>query len=191
MGASRDDAMFPAVVDVLSTSALSPRELGAVVCGAGPGSFTSLRIAAALAKGMSHAAGIPLFAVSSLLLAAAAHREAGRYLVTADALRGERYTLPVRIDADGGVDAEGPMTRVAVDDLARIADSRLLLCVPGADGASVGETVAPDASYLPRVMAWDAPGPVSLQHWEPKYGRLAEAQVKWEAAHQQALARAE
>jgi tRNA threonylcarbamoyladenosine biosynthesis protein TsaB len=26
-------------------------------------------------------------------------------------------------------------------------------------------------------------GPVDLERWEPSYGRLAEAQVKWEAAH--------
>jgi tRNA threonylcarbamoyladenosine biosynthesis protein TsaB len=28
-----------------------------------------------------------------------------------------------------------------------------------------------------------AHGRVSLDTWEPDYGRLAEAQVKWEAAH--------
>ena len=187
MGASRDDAIFPAIVDVLASQAITPRDLGAIVCGAGPGSFTSLRIAAAVAKGMAHAAGTPLFAVSSLLLAAAAHQEAGRYLVHADALRGERYSLPVRIERGGGVAAEGAMTRVALGDLARVADGRLLLCVPGADGRADGEAVAADASHLTRVIAWDAPGPVSLQEWEPSYGRLAEAQVKWEAAHQQSL----
>ena len=32
-----------------------------------------------------------------------------------------------------------------------------------------------------------AAGPVSLDKWEPAYGRLAEAQVKWEAAHGRAL----
>jgi len=26
-------------------------------------------------------------------------------------------------------------------------------------------------------------GPVSLADWEPSYGRLAEAQAKWEAVH--------
>jgi tRNA threonylcarbamoyladenosine biosynthesis protein TsaB len=28
-----------------------------------------------------------------------------------------------------------------------------------------------------------ASGPCDLNTWEPAYGRLAEAQVKWEAAH--------
>ena len=31
-------------------------------------------------------------------------------------------------------------------------------------------------------------GRVSLDTWEPDYGRLAEAQVKWEAAHGRRLA---
>ena len=44
--------------------------------------------------------------------------------------------------------------------------------------------VVPDASavasLLSRVIA---AGAVPLDSWEPRYGRLAEAQVKWEAAH--------
>ena len=191
MGASRDDALFPAVVDVLASGAIGPRELTAIVCGAGPGSFTSLRIAAAVAKGLAHAVGAPLFAVSSLLLASAAHAHAGRYLVHADALRGERYAMPVCIDDDGGVRAEGHVTRLLVNDLAAAADGRMLLCVPGADGCAYGEAVTPDAASLRRVIDWDTSGPVSIEQWEPSYGRLAEAQVKWEAAHQQSLSLAE
>jgi hypothetical protein len=34
-----------------------------------------------------------------------------------------------------------------------------------------------------RLGAWLAQPPVSLAAWEPDYGRLAEAQVKWEQAH--------
>ena len=30
-------------------------------------------------------------------------------------------------------------------------------------------------------------GPVPIDTWEPDYGRLAEAQVRWEAAHGKAL----
>jgi hypothetical protein len=33
-----------------------------------------------------------------------------------------------------------------------------------------------------------ANGPVNLEAWEPDYGRLAEAQVRWEAAHGRRLA---
>ena len=71
MGVGREDQLFPAIQELLAEAQLAPPALGAVVCGAGPGSFTSLRIAASLAKGLAHGAGRPLYAVSSLVLAAA------------------------------------------------------------------------------------------------------------------------
>jgi tRNA threonylcarbamoyladenosine biosynthesis protein TsaB len=44
--------------------------------------------------------------------------------------------------------------------------------------------VAPAASACAALFAEiEARGPVDLDRWEPSYGRLAEAQVKWEAAH--------
>jgi len=62
--------MIPAVQRVLDEAAVARDELTAVAVGAGPGSFTGVRVAAATAKGICHALGLPLFAVSSLLGAA-------------------------------------------------------------------------------------------------------------------------
>ena len=100
MGVSREDALFPALEATLHDEGVVPSALKTIVCGSGPGSLTSLRIAAAIAKGLAHASNVPLYAVPSLLLAAAACDAPGRYLVHSDALRGERYAMPVTIDAD-------------------------------------------------------------------------------------------
>jgi tRNA threonylcarbamoyladenosine biosynthesis protein TsaB len=193
MGASRDDALFPAVQAVLDAAregaaraGLVADSLADVVCGDGPGSFTSLRIAAAVAKGLAQASGARLYAVSSLLLAAAGHRQPGQYLVHGDALRGERYALRVVIDGSLTVRADGAVMRVSGDDLERVADGLPLLAVSGSPAVS-GHALVPNAAHLLRIAAWRDLAPVDLVTWEPAYGRLAEAQVKWEATHARAL----
>lgn len=187
MGVSRDDALFPAIVDILRREALSPTNVGAIVCGNGPGSFTSLRIAGALAKGLAHATGAHLFAVSSLALAAASHGHSGDFLVHADALRGERYCLAVHIDVQGIVSTKSDVTRTLAENLEGSKATVHTLAVYQAREDTIEPVVTPDAAMLFRVADWNAQGPVSLQSWEPAYGRLAEAQVKWEAVHQRPL----
>ncbi len=183
MGPSQEDLLFPAVAALLDARPVGS-VVGAVVCGAGPGSFTSLRIAAAVAKGIAQATGARLFAVPSLLLAAAACDRPGRYLVHADAMRGERYALPVEIDAALTVRARGDLRRVTMVELTDDAGGAELLAV-GASAATA--FVLPDAARLARVEGWRERGEVDLASWEPAYGRLAEAQVKWEAAHSRPL----
>lgn len=83
------------LVDAAFTSAsLGPRDIDAVAIGAGPGSFTGLRIGMATAKGIAFAVGRPLWAVSSL--AALAHAElaaddAAPIVAVLDARKGEVY----------------------------------------------------------------------------------------------------
>jgi tRNA threonylcarbamoyl adenosine modification protein YeaZ len=59
-------ALVPAIQRVLTEAKLPKTALVGVVVGAGPGSFTGVRIAAATAKGLTHALGLPLWAFSSL-----------------------------------------------------------------------------------------------------------------------------
>ena len=59
-------ALVPAIRAVLLEAAIDKSELDGVVVGEGPGSFTGVRVAAATAKGMVHALGLPLWPISSL-----------------------------------------------------------------------------------------------------------------------------
>jgi tRNA threonylcarbamoyladenosine biosynthesis protein TsaB len=193
MGASRDDALFPAVQAALGAAQGKKHVEGSVagsvteiVCGGGPGSFTSLRIAAAVAKGLAQASGARLYAVPSLLLAAAGHHHPGRYLVHSDALRAERYALRVVIDERLTVRADGAMMRIPTDALEAVAEGVPLLAVSASTGEP-GPSVVPHAANLLHIGEWRAKGLADLATWEPAYGRLAEAQVKWEAAHARAL----
>ena len=186
MGAGQDDRLFPAIQRLLHEAQVAPRELRGVVCGAGPGSFTSLRIAAALSKGLAHGTGARLFAVPSLLLAAASVEigpddAGGRdFAIHADALRGERYVLPIRIFGDGDVAAAGPLARLSAGLLAATVPADRRVGVLGTPFDDETPPVTPQVKHLLRVAGEWREQPVSLDAWEPEYGRLAEAQVKWE-----------
>jgi tRNA threonylcarbamoyladenosine biosynthesis protein TsaB len=187
MGAGREDQLFPAVQALLFEAGVTAQQLAGVVCGAGPGSFTSLRIAASLAKGLAHGAGVPLFAVSSLLLAAADEGVAsvhGPAVVHADALRGERYVLDVIFDAGGRVQSHSALQRMTMEQLDAHAAGHPRFAVLGSPCPERElRIVTPTSTSLPRVAASAWMSAVPLDRWEPEYGRMAEAQVKWEAAH--------
>jgi tRNA threonylcarbamoyladenosine biosynthesis protein TsaB len=198
MRAADAERLMPAVAAALDAAGIAPIALRAIVCGGGPGSFTSLRIAGAIAKGIATVTAVPLLAAPSLALAAAAHATAaGRWLVTLDAMRGERYVALVTL---AGGTAGAPACVVGYDYLGvRPADDAVTLAsslgargvvdanasAPAARGAAAfalalptGRTGTRDALTL---------APVALGLWEPDYGRKAEAQVKWEIAHGRAL----
>jgi tRNA threonylcarbamoyladenosine biosynthesis protein TsaB len=183
------EALMPAVAEVLAEAAVPIGRVERIVCGAGPGSFTSLRIAGGIAKGLALAGGIPLVPLSSLALLVASRGglEPGRYLGAIDALRSEHYVAMFEVDAIGEL---SPATGVSLvpsaelGDFASRMDARLV-----AAGATSAGPIAPHA----RAAVWltkliDATPAADLASWEPAYGRLAEAQVKWEATHGRPLA---
>jgi len=182
MRGRESEALMPAVTGVLAHAGVATREISRVVCGAGPGSFTSLRIAASIAKGIAFGTGCPLFAVSSLALLVAGDGSPapGRYLAVLDALRGEAYVGGYAVDANGAVNvilAERLVKQEAVAEAATaiagltIGAGQQIDRAPHARGA-----IALEALVL-------AAGPADLESWEPVYGRKAEAQTRWEAAH--------
>lgn len=182
----RGEDFMPMVVECLADAGVSVGDLERLICGAGPGSFTSLRIAASIAKGLAAGAGIPLFAVSSLLLIPAGSAVAvGNYRVALPAMRGESYIVDASVTADEKIFTDGVVRLVPTSDLERSAgdEGRDLI------GPGFGKDLRPHARGAARMIDQIIlSGPCDLNTWEPAYGRLAEAQVKWEAAHGRPLA---
>lgn len=96
---THSEALLALVDEVLAEAGLAVRDLDGVVCGAGPGSFTGLRIGLATAKGLCFAVGKPLALVSSLA-ALAARAPAGRPVCAVlDAHKGEVYAGVFTVEA--------------------------------------------------------------------------------------------
>ncbi|ASQ46629.1 tRNA (adenosine(37)-N6)-threonylcarbamoyltransferase complex dimerization subunit type 1 TsaB [Legionella clemsonensis] len=67
-GAQRQHAqlLLPMIEQLLAEAELTLTQLDGIVYGRGPGSFTGLRIACSVAKGLAYAHDLPLYPVSSL-----------------------------------------------------------------------------------------------------------------------------
>ncbi len=183
MRSAAEERYFPAVLETLAAAGVVVHDLAAVVAGAGPGSFTALRVVGAVAKGLCEGAALPLHGVPSLALIVAGHdgtRRAGRWLATLDALRGDRYAALVATGADGAIVSHESLGLIPASDVPERAVA--LAATPiGPDEALAAH---PHARGVARAAALAAAGgPADLASWEPVYGRLAEAQVKWELAH--------
>lgn len=194
MRGAEGDRLMPALVQLLATAGVSTVELGRIACSGGPGGFTSLRIAAAIGKGLAESLGVPLWAVSSLALLAAGSavepsadgapdKADARVVAILDAQRGEWYAQRFARTADGGLVAVASaalLDHAAIEGLARGGERPVGV---GGGRFTGGVDALPHARDVARL----APGvhwhPIDLARWEPDYGRLAEAQVTWERAH--------
>jgi len=89
-GQRHSELILPMIDALLQEAGLSVRRLDGIAFGAGPGSFTGLRIACGIAQGLAFAAGLPVAAVGTLECLAEASGEA-RVLSALDARMGEVY----------------------------------------------------------------------------------------------------
>ncbi|HET9253803.1 MAG TPA: tRNA (adenosine(37)-N6)-threonylcarbamoyltransferase complex dimerization subunit type 1 TsaB [Pseudonocardiaceae bacterium] len=129
------ELLMPSVRGMLASAGVPMRDLDAVVCGAGPGPFTGLRVGMVTAAALGDALDIPVYPVVSL--DAIAHRAGGDspLLVITDARRREVYWA--RYDCDPGkgcVRVDGPHVgrpdELPLEGVARVAGAAERLTCP-------------------------------------------------------------
>lgn len=192
-------ALVPMIDDCIARAKVrSPTGLRGVLITDGPGSFTGLRVSASVAKAMVLTHGLQFRVAPSLLVlaAGAAPRPAGPILSVLDALRGELYAAVYGFNG-GGVETLLPPTVTTPEQLtSEVTPMR----IAGITGVLTFERLERLSRLLsaPVLSAPSETAPILLslisiggaltsvqdpRHWEPEYGRPAEAQRKWEERH--------
>lgn len=198
-GARRHAAeLLPAVQVAFARAGASLAEVEGIVIADGPGSFTGLRVGAAVAKALVRASGCALWSASSLMAMAAGVGAPPGSLVLAitDALRGELYAgafrfFPGRAETELAPTVRAPQDLMASAPVPSVIVGLVASDVLGALGTWAGTPVVaaptafPAASVLLELigLAGGAARVADPAGWEPEYGRPAEAQVRWEKAH--------
>jgi len=180
------ELVLPWADELLAEAGLARTALDAIAVGRGPGAFTGVRLAVALAQGMALALDIPVLPVSTLaVLAWPARRADADVLAAIDARMGELYLGRFRAEGEQGLRALAPEwmaapERVDIEGesligvgsgfaaadgaLAQALLSKLLLCDPLA---------LPHAADLARLAAIDfaAGRAIAPDQLEPAYLR--------------------
>jgi len=110
-GRRQAEAILGMVDEVLAEAGIEVAQIQGIAYGAGPGSFTGLRIAAGVTQGLALARGIGVIGVGSLLaLSEEAGKDAagGRVIACLDAHRGEVYHAAYRRTGAGWEEVSAP-----------------------------------------------------------------------------------
>ncbi|MEY2954022.1 MAG: tRNA ((37)-N6)-threonylcarbamoyltransferase complex dimerization subunit type 1 TsaB [Pseudomonadota bacterium] len=200
-GAQTSHHLLPEIQALMAQAGLRFDDLDAIAFGAGPGSFTGLRTACAVAQGLGFAAGKPLLAVDSLLALAEEARalagapQAMRVLALLDARMDEMYagnyefnsnkwtpTVPKRLVRPENLGDTGGWT-LAGNVFAAYGPRLPALAVPT---VQAGPTASAMLRLAPALMA--AGGAVSAAQALPLYIRDKVAQTTDERAAQRLAA---
>jgi tRNA threonylcarbamoyladenosine biosynthesis protein TsaB len=182
------EAVLPALNAALSLARVDRSAVREVVVGAGPGSFTGVRVAGATAKGVVAALDVPLVAYSSLLALTAGVPADRPVCALFDARRGEVYAGCWQVGTERLETILGPMVGsvAAVVDATRAASPlfvgdgaiRYREALRSAGGAVAVVPAHPRAS----VLLWLAEhhrhgaGVEEVAAWEPLYVRGSSAE---------------
>jgi tRNA threonylcarbamoyladenosine biosynthesis protein TsaB len=183
-GQAHSERILPLVDAVLAEARIALRDLDAIAFGAGPGSFTGVRIACGVAQGLAFGAAVPLIPVPTLeAIAQAARRAHGatRVAPCLDARMREVYVAAYEHAGDRWVEAQavavlhpadvalpaGPWLG-AGDGFAAHPDLASRLGLAACDASIVPDARAIAELALPRLTAGDM---VDAAHARPLYVR--------------------
>lgn len=108
------ELVLPMIGELLSAAGLAPRQLHGIAFGAGPGSFTGLRIACGVAQGLAFGADLPVFPVGTLA-ALAEETGANQAIACIDARMGEIYHAVYRRDGAQWIEGSAPVVCKALE----------------------------------------------------------------------------
>lgn len=175
------ESLLPALDFLMRTSGTARGDLRGIVVGAGPGSFTGVRVAAATARGLAAGLDVPFYAYSSLAALALDAVTADTVCAVFDARRGEVYAAcydrargtdrlraviePEAMHTDALRDRAANMHATFIGDGARRYADRL--------GIDMPQPAFPRAAALLRLAAADPEAGLveHAAHWEPSYLR--------------------
>ena len=123
-GNAASERILPLVARVLGEAGTSLEVLGGIAYGAGPGSFTGVRIACGVVQGLAFGAGLPVYGVPTLgAIAHAAWRRHGwpRIVACLDARMHEVYVASYARHGDGWARIGDPAVRKP--DAVQLADT--------------------------------------------------------------------
>jgi tRNA threonylcarbamoyladenosine biosynthesis protein TsaB len=148
----RERGPLAMVEDVLRRAGLEREQVECLAVGLGPGSYTGVRAAIALAQGWQLALGTPILGISSVEALAVMGRArglGGEVAVVVDAQRGEFYMERYRIEP----------TAHAVQESLRLVDRPTVMGLVEAGGLVIGADAASEA--------------VGATRWLPEAGAVA------------------
>ena len=185
---------MPAVEKLLKECGVKPKELTKIVVGAGPGSYTGVRIGVTAAKTLAWSLQIPIVGVSSLeVVAANGANFNGLICPLFDGRRGQIYTGLYTYEGEQLTSIEEDRIILIVDWLQMLKDKGQPVLFIGNDVKLHKETIIEHlgdrAVFAPFTKNNPRPSELAflgLQKEEqdvhtfvPSYLRLAEAETKW------------
>ena len=149
-GSLASATLLPAILRLLAGAGMGVRDLDAIAFGRGPGAFTGLRTACAVAQGLAWGAGKPVLPVDSLLAVAETARAGqaeARVWALLDARMDEVYAAQYAHGAGGWTVVDAPalesrLAGVALDHVAAAALWRHALAEDAAGSANASTAAA-------------------------------------------------